>query len=259
MTSLRLENVSASLTNTFSLQRVNAHFKPGELTGIVGPNGAGKSTLAKLILGVAPLSDGRILVNETDLTRLSRRQRAKYLGYLPQAASFSWRMPVSEAVRLGRYYDDSPIDSDAFDKLIDDCRLTDLLNRDVFELSGGEQMRVHLARLMYGRHAIIVADEPCASLDIAHQHRIMALLRQHSRSHVAIVIIHDFELAQRYCDRLLLLQGGRLALDADPQTVLSSPSCAATFGVDFNRYVASSSQNDVQQLLIAHPAHTDET
>ena len=118
-------------------------------------------------------------------------------------------------------------------------------------------MRVHLARLFYGRQEIIVADEPCASLDVAHQHRIMRLMQEHSRNHTGIMIIHDLELAQRYCDRLLLLDKGKLLLDDAPDVVLQSAVCAKTFGVSFQSYRSGPQNLGPQQLLVAHPLKQD--
>ena len=251
MTRLTLENVNVSASSSFMLDEISATFKAGELVGIIGPNGAGKSTLAKAIVGLAAPSAGKILFEDIDLSAMRLRERATKIGYLPQLADFYWRMSIEEAVKLGRYGREHS--EQAFNRVISDCELAQLLGRDVVALSGGEKMRVHLARLFYGYQDIIVADEPCASLDVAHQHRIMRLMREHSRNHTGIMIIHDLELAQRYCDRLLLLHRGRLMLDGTPNSVLQSAVCAKTFGVAFQSYTSDQQGNASRQLLVADP------
>ena len=251
MTRLVLQNLRIDASSTFTLSDISTEFKAGELTGIIGPNGAGKSTLAKAMVGLVALSNGEILLNDTALNAISLQARATIIGYLPQLADFSWRMSVGEAVALGRYARE-PSNHD-FNRVIAECGLSNLVERDVMALSGGEKMRVHLARTFYGQHDVIVADEPCASLDVAHQHRIMSLMRKHSRRQTAIVIIHDLDLAQRYCDRILLLQDGKLLLDGSPSDVLQSEICARAFGVEFQAYAATKQTAEPQQLLVVHP------
>lgn len=243
MSKLIVDNINVRTSNSFGLRDIQFEILPGELIGVIGPNGAGKSTLAKTIVGLITLLSGDIKHDGQSIFSFSSTQRATLLGYLPQHASFSWELSVDEAVKLGRVnHPRDPNNQADLDKLMNDVGLSHLQRRSVTRLSGGEQMRVHLARLFYGQHKIMILDEPCASLDVAHQHQVLKLLKTRLQEAGALVILHDFSLAQNFCDKLLLLSNGEIKLFGKPEEILESPVTAQTFGVDFQRYEPSDSR-----------------
>ena len=251
MSELSINNLSVRVSNRFELSNICCDFRPGELTGVVGPNGSGKSTLAKCLVGLQAIDSGTIQIDGTPLLELDQSLRAQKLGYLPQQAAIAWRILTRDAVSLGRLHRSPRQDLDEYLRVVmDECGIAHLAERNVAELSGGEQMRVHLARVFFGEHQFIVADEPCASLDIEHQHRIMGVLKNHSAQNTTIVIIHDLSLAQKYCDRLLLIDAGRIVLDNKPQIVLRSEQCAKIFNTQFSEYIAEEHGNQSDVLLL---------
>ena len=253
MSGVTLSELTLGRAPGFTLKNITAVFEPGKLVGIIGPNGAGKSTLAKAMVGIGPALGGQILIDGKELRHFDLRKKAQYVGYLPQASRFAWRMTVQEAVTLGRFVQKHH--AGELDDALKACGLAELRERDVLSLSGGEQMRVHLCRLFYGKHELLVADEPCASLDVAHQHKVMKLLRDHSAEHTTVVVIHDLALAQRYCDRLLLLHEGALVCDGSVNAVLESKHCAEAFGIDFKTYESSQQSDGPATLIIPQPRH----
>lgn len=214
----------------------------GEFVGIVGPNGAGKSTLLRLLAGLLVPAGGQVLLKDCPLARWSRRDRARQMAYLPQSPASSWSLTAAELVALGREPHRavmaglSAADRAAIDRAASQCDIAGLMDRDVQTLSGGEAMRVHLARALATEAPVLLADEPIAGLDPQHQLSLLALLSRlarHGRSVVAV--LHDLTLAGRFCDRLVMFDRGRLAAAGPPAEVLSDAALAAIFGVTVRR------------------------
>ena len=205
----------------------------GQMIGVIGANGAGKSTLLKALAGVIP-SQGSVLLENGPLPALSPKQRAQRIGYLPQNQSSAWSLTVEDIVALGRApWGDQ--NAAAIDQALSDCALKAWRQRPVAELSGGEQARVWLARVLAGQPQILLADEPLASLDLLHQRNIMQLLRQQARASRAVVVaIHDLSLAARYCDLLVLLCEGQLLALGTPAEVLTKAHLQRAFGLELH-------------------------
>jgi len=234
MSSLKLDSINVRTSESFRLADISLELMSGELVGVIGPNGSGKSTLARALAGLVSLESGEITINNRPLASISNLERAELLGYLPQNAGFSWDLTVNEAVELGQFRN-APSPSDAKDlaRALADSGIQHFSHRSVHKLSGGEQMRVHIARLFYGAHDVLVADEPCASLDLKYQSQVMSLLRDYARDRIALIILHDITLAQSFCDKLVLLDNGKVVLSGRPQDVLRSPLTAEVFGLEF--------------------------
>jgi iron complex transport system ATP-binding protein len=213
----------------------------GEVLGLIGPNGAGKSSLLRLLAGVERPTAGRVLWNGTDLPRLSERERARQIGYLPQAATLHWPLTVRTVVELGRLpwragWQPDRDGAAAIRRALTTADLDGFGERRVDTLSGGERMRVMVARLLAGTPQVLLADEPVAGLDLAHQLRVMRLLRAQAREGRAVlVVLHDLNLAARFCDRLLLLADGRVRAEGPPSRVLDADDIGACYGVELRR------------------------
>ncbi|MCU1719352.1 ABC transporter ATP-binding protein [Pseudomonas sp. 5P_3.1_Bac2] len=203
----------------------------GQMLGIIGPNGAGKSTLLQCLAGIQDYR-GQIHYQGAPLSQLKPRQRAQQLGYLPQAQHSAWDLRVEDVVSLGRLpWGDE--DAAAIDSALQQTAVGQWRQRPVAQLSGGEQARVWLARVLAGQPQVVLADEPIASLDLLHQGKVMQLLREHANAQRATILsIHDLSLAARYCDQLCLLAGGRLLAFGSPASVLSADNLRAAFGVE---------------------------
>ncbi|WP_432200214.1 ABC transporter ATP-binding protein [Erythrobacter sp. W53] len=204
------------------LQDVSVTLDRGQITAICGPNGAGKSTLLQVLAGLLEPNSGSVLLDSCPLDILSPRERAKSLGYLPQTPEIAWDVPVRSLVALGRTpHGDSRVEPvDAALKALD---LEALADRRAQSLSGGETARVLLARVLAGEPDWILADEPLAALDLAHQLNLIRHLRAVAESGVGVVlVVHDLALAMNYADRVIVLNEGRVAAEGAPQHALDA-------------------------------------
>lgn len=212
------------------LDGIDLEIVPGELVGVIGPNGAGKSTLLAALAGLLP-SQGVLLLQGEPLPALPARQRARQLGYLAQSGHSAWALAVEDIVAMGRLpWGDN--DAAAIAAALQATGADVLRGRRIDALSGGEQARVWLARVLAGQPQLLLADEPVASLDLYYQRAVMQTLRQFADGgRAALVALHDLGLAARYCDRLLLLAQGRLVAAGSPAQVLQAPLLEAVYGL----------------------------
>lgn len=206
------------------LGEVTLALRPGEVTAICGPNGAGKSSLLACLAGLLDPRQGSVSLDGSPLAGLAPRRRARAIGYLPQQGEVSWNLSAETLVALGRLPWDADRETDeaAVDAALDALDLAELRQRRVSHLSGGELARVLLARVLAGEPQWILADEPLANLDLAHQ---LALLRQFRRlagEGVGVcLVLHDLAQAMNHADRVVVLDGGRVVADGPPGDALS--------------------------------------
>lgn len=214
------------------LREVGFDIGAGELIGLIGANGAGKTTLLRAVLGLLPAT------GHSSLAALPRRDRAKQAAWMPQAREVAWPVSVERLVTLGRLphlgvgQAMGAADRAAIDAAVGALGLEDFRHRTATNLSGGELARVLIARTLAQETPLVLADEPIAGLDPAHQIQTMRLfagLAQQGRS--AVVSIHDLGLAARHCTRLILLGGGRLVADGAPGDVLTPDNLTDHFNI----------------------------
>lgn len=221
------------------LEHISFEAKGGTLIGLIGPNGAGKTTLIKGLANLLSLASGSILVDGKPLPAWNREALARRVGYLSQSRTVHWPVTVERLVSLGRLPHRSPWDglSDADQRAIQQAmELTDveaLSARTATTLSGGELARALLARVLAGDPQIVLADEPASGLDPGHRLQVMNSLQQLARGgRLVIAVLHDLTLASRFCDRLILLQHGRVAADGAPGAVLTRERLDRVYGVN---------------------------
>ncbi|MFQ5563536.1 MAG: ABC transporter ATP-binding protein [Parvularculaceae bacterium] len=209
----------------------------GEFIGLVGPNGAGKSTLLRAAAGLAPLAVGARFLGGAPHDDLSPVARARRLAYLPQARPIYWALPAGEIVALGRFaYGGfgrlSAEDNAAVARALKEAGAEAFRDRAAVSLSGGELARVHLARALAAEAPLLLADEPIAALDPAHQLSVMQVLKSRAQNGAAVIAaLHDLTLAARYCTRIILLQNGRIHADGPPEETLTEKTVKTVFGV----------------------------
>jgi iron complex transport system ATP-binding protein len=233
---VRLDRVSVTLGGRKVVEDVSANLGGGVI-GLIGPNGAGKSTLVRAVAGLIP-SDGMILIDGTPVAALPLRERARRIAYLPQGQSVHWPLTVERLVALGRLPHLAPFarpgaeDAAAIEQALARTELLDLRDRPIDQLSGGERARALLARALAVEAPLLLADEPLAALDPAHQIEVMALLRaEAARGATVIAVLHDLTIAARWCDRLLLIDQGRLVADGKPRDVLTADRIRSVYSV----------------------------
>ena len=239
MSGLRADDIAFSYGEIPVLDGASLAVAPGEVVGLIGPNGAGKTTLLRVLAGLLAPGGGSVSIGDRPLPELSDGERAKSLAYLPQGAPAFWPLTVERVVELGRiphrawWQRLGESDRAAIERAIAAADVGRLRDRVVTRLSGGERARVMLARVFASEAGIILADEPVAALDPFHQLQVMKTLREHAGSGGSVlVVMHDLNLAARFCDRLVAIDRGRVIAAGTPRQVLDDPATAAAYSVN---------------------------
>ncbi|MGV0909773.1 ABC transporter ATP-binding protein [Martelella sp. FOR1707] len=235
---LRAENLTVERGGRAIVNGVDLQIRRGELVGLIGPNGAGKTTLLKALIGVTAAS-GAVFLQDSPLEGLSANERARRVAFLPQDHEIAWPVRVREVVALGRQpwiqnscfgdYARGQVIAGAMARMGVDA----LAERTADTLSGGERARVLIARALAQMTPLLIADEPVAGLDPAHQIGLMevfvSLLRE-GRS--VFVSLHDLGLAARWCTRLIMMDGGGVVADGTPAAVLTAENLRRVYGIE---------------------------
>ncbi|WP_271270450.1 ABC transporter ATP-binding protein [Aliamphritea hakodatensis] len=222
------------------LDDVSFSMRPGEVVGVLGPNGAGKTTLLRCLFGALRQFSGSVHINGRDISTLTDRQRALQVAAVTQEMPADFQLSVRSVIATGRtphqhwFTGNDPDAEKVIDEAIRQFHLRRYLDRDISELSGGERKRVMICRALVQQPELLVLDEPCNHLDIEHQLSLMQLLRKLPVS--SLVSLHDFPLAARYCDRVLVMQQGRLVGEGTPADVLTPELFENVFAVRANTY-----------------------
>jgi len=228
---LELNNIRVAYSGKTVIRGITVKARAGELIALVGPNGSGKSSLLKAVAGLI-LHEG-----QTNLPP-DTRTRASSLAYLAQDATAPVRRKVRDIVALGRTPHIGPLGKLTLndDVIISDslsrCDMTEFSDREFGTLSGGEQMRVHLARTFATQAQILLADEPVTALDPYYQLTVMDALRGYAGKHrTVITALHDLNLARRYADRIWVIHDGILVKDSAPDEALDTETLAQVFRI----------------------------
>jgi iron complex transport system ATP-binding protein len=239
MNLLLAEAVDVALEQRPILRQVSAGVRRGELVGLIGPNGAGKTTLLKVLAGLLTPTAGGVRFDDRPLRELPARETARRIAYLAQGAPAHWPLQVQKVVALGRlphlswWQQPGAADRAAIERAMRLAEVDYLRERIVTTLSGGERLRVLLARVFASAPEVILADEPVAALDPYHQLHVMELLRDHAhRGGAVIAVLHDLNLAARFCDRLVLLADGGLACAGAVREVLDNRYLREVYGIE---------------------------
>jgi len=216
------------------LKGIDLHIQPSEMFFILGPNGSGKSTLLKCVAGILK-PKGIVYIGKEEISRLSRREVAKRIGYLPQRESPN-ELTVFETVMLGRRphmsWGPSKRDIETVKKIIQILGLEALSLRRLTQLSGGELQKVLIARALAQEPKIILLDEPTSNLDLKNQVEVMNLLKKAVKEMniSAIVTTHDLNIAAAYADRIAMISQGQIVALGGVE-VLNSENIKEVYGV----------------------------
>ena len=218
------------------LKDVSFNIEPGKFLAILGNNGVGKSTLLKCFNHILKPDSGEVLLDGENLLKKSTREVAKQVAFVSQSVPDT-QMTVHDVVMLGRRpymkwgftEEDHQIVHDAMHRL----DVEDMRGRFLSQLSGGEKQKVMLARALAQQPKALLLDEPTSALDIQNQYGVLKMVRSicHKDNMIAAVVIHDLNLALRFCDRFLLLKDGQVYRYGD-RSILDSEALKAVYGVD---------------------------
>ncbi|MCG1030641.1 ABC transporter ATP-binding protein [Bacillus amyloliquefaciens] len=222
---LSLSGLQVTFQSRQVLNNINLQLEAGEIVGLLGPNGSGKSTLLRCLAGLLPRHAHHIQLNGTPLNKISVRDRAKQLAFVPQHAGVDGDLCVEQIVRLGRtphrrgLFGWSEKDDQAVEHAIRLMKLAGLRHRLWRQLSGGERQRCQIARALAQQPRLLILDEPTNHLDIEYQLELMTLITQLPIT--VVVALHDLNLAANYCHRLVLLKSGSMIASGPPDAVLT--------------------------------------
>lgn len=237
---LQAQQVSVARGGRCVLGDVSLALQPGQVLGVLGPNGAGKSSLLGVLNGELAASSGQVLLDTQPLANWQGRQRAQRLAVLPQSSSLSFAFSVEQVVRMGRMPHDTgkAVDDDIVNEVLQAVDAGHLAGRSYLQLSGGERQRVHLARVLAqlwpgADGQVLLLDEPTSMLDPLHQLSVLDAVRRFADHGASVLIIlHDLNLAARYCDQLLLLGNGGIQASGTPEQVLQPAPLQCVFGIE---------------------------
>lgn len=231
---LRAHRVGVRVGDRALLDGVSLSIAPGEVVALAGPNGAGKSTLLRVLAGDLTPSSGDVTLDGRPLASFRARELALRRAVLPQQTLMQFAFAAREVVAMGRHPHaarrDAPDDEPIIAAAMLRTETAPLAARAYPSLSGGEQGRVSLARVLAQEAPILLLDEPTAALDLRHQQATLAIARELASDGAAVLaVLHDLNLAAAYADRVALLAGGRLAAIGRPWEVLTAETLSALF------------------------------
>lgn len=236
---LRTENLTAGYDGKRIIDDLNLRLPAGKITALLGPNGCGKSTLLKCFSRLLTPTEGRIWLNDNALNRLSTRQLARQLSLLPQQHQVPEGVTVRELVGYGRspwlplWGRLSAQDRQRVERALERTGVASLAEQPLSALSGGQRQRAFLALLLAQDTPLVLLDEPTTWLDINHQVELMKLMRELQRMGKTVVtVLHDLNQASRYCDHLVVLEGGKVQAQGTPERVLTANMLREVFHLE---------------------------
>ena len=242
---LSAHEIVVSVAGRRLLDHVSLTLAPGEVVTLLGENGAGKTTLLRALAGDRAVDSGSVLLDERALTRWGVRALAKRRAVLPQDSSVAFGFTALETVLIGRYAhqhgEPTMADTAIARAALAQVDAIHLETRAVTKLSGGERARVQLARVLAqlwepidGGSRFLLLDEPTASLDARHQLQVLSIARACAQSDGfgVLAVLHDFNLAARVADRIVLMKDGRIWIEGPPEVVITDENLRVCFEID---------------------------
>ena len=246
MNALEAQRVGFSYGTELLFEDFGLSVRRGEFVGVIGPNGSGKSTLLRLLAGLLHPQAGTVLLLGREVGDMGRREIARSVAVVPQESHFGYDYPVEEVVMMGRYpylgrwQQPGPQDVACVTEAMRTTDTRGLAAKSVNEISGGEKQRVVVARALAQEPEVLMLDEATSHLDICHQQSVVRVLRELNRAGTTVIMLsHDLNLAGALCERLVLLDRGKLAACDTPERVLDPDLIASVYGV--------------RPLVVAHP------
>ena len=234
---LQVENLDFHIDTAQILSQVSLSVSKNEFVGLIGPNGSGKSTILKNIYRKYSPSSGMIYLNGKDVFKMKSKEAARQMAVVAQENQSDFDFSVREMVMMGRYSrkkmfeQDDERDRAATEKALSMVGMQGTEERSFLSLSGGEKQRIYLAMAFAQESELIILDEPTNHLDIGYQLYIMEIMREF-RDKTIFTSVHDVNLAARYCDRIILLQDGKIQANGTPEEVLTVERIRSVFHVN---------------------------
>lgn len=252
------ENLVYTLQGRRLTDNVSLTLPGGEIVAILGPNGAGKSTLLRQLTGYLKPHGGRCSLLGKPLDEWPITELAKTRAVMRQNSHMAFPFSVQEVIRMGRHPHRTRNPQDETEQIMTLCECHELAHRDYRHLSGGEQQRVQLARLLVQLWEPVPSprwlflDEPTSALDIYHQQHLFRLLRRlvRERQFNICCVLHDLNLAARYADRIVLMETGRVVDNGSPQSVLNQQALKTLYQADIT--VIKEAESQTPLIILDH-------
>ena len=253
-TIIELKNLSIGYGNKSVLQDVNAKINKGEIVGIIGCNGAGKSTLLKTIRGLLPKQSGDILYFGRKLESFSEKELAREVAYLQQNVEVGFGYTGKDIVLAGRYpymkwwKGESISDEELALKCMEYTGTKELAERPVNEVSGGQKQRILLAKVLAQQTPILFLDEPTTGLDMVYQEEIFRFSQALAEmGKTILMVVHELNLAAKYCSRIILLGEGTVIADGRPDNVFTEKILSKAYNAPV-RVIRSHNTNEIIEI-----------
>lgn len=241
MNPIELKNVDVLIEQQKILNNINFTVKRGEMIGLIGPNGSGKSTLLRAITTLLPISKGTILLEGKNESSYNQKERAKLMSYVPQETLLTFDFKARDVVAMGRHVygsvfkSESKEDIEAIDWAMQVTKTAPLADQSILSLSGGQRQLVMIAKALAQDTPLILLDEPISALDVYYQLHILELLKKLcEQGRTMIVVLHDLNLAARFCQHLILLNEGEIQTCGTPESVLTTDRLADIYHIQAN-------------------------
>ncbi len=237
---LEMQNITLGYGKKVVLDHISLSVKCGEMLGIIGPNGTGKSTLIKGICRLLTPKSGHVTIDGHDVATITRTELARLVAVVPQNPNLPDTYTAFEIVlmgrtpHLGRLRFEGMKDFDIAWKAMEMTSTQSLAERRIDEISGGEKQRLTIARALAQEPKLILLDEPTAHLDINYQIETLEFVRKLCREQdvAAVAVLHDLNLAAQYCNRLALLNGGKIHSEGPPEMVITAQNIKEVYGAN---------------------------
>jgi iron complex transport system ATP-binding protein len=248
---LNIMGVTCGYGASLVLKNATLEINNRDFVGIVGPNGSGKSTLVRTISRVLQPLMGKVLLEEDDIYHFPGAYLAKKMAVVTQEPGLDFPFTVRDVIMMGRlphikrFAREGVKDLEAVARAMQFTDTVKLADRQVNELSGGEKQRVLLARALAQEPKILVLDEPTSYLDLNYQIEIMELLVRLRRDYglTIVMVMHDLNLASRYCDYLIVVKAGYIHAIGTPQQVINAPMIKEVYGCEVRVEYPDSSEH----------------
>ena len=233
MSLLSVANLSWSVDDHAILRDLSFKLEEGEFVGVIGPNGAGKSSMMRCLYRVNRPTKGQVLFRDQDIWQWTAKENARHMAVILQEHSEHIGLTVSDIVALGLtphkglFERDSHSDRKRISEILARLDLSSMQDAQFSRLSGGEKQRVMLGRAMLQQPELLIMDEPTNHLDVHYQIEILQAVKKLGLT--VLASFHDLNLAAAYCDRLLVLEQGKLVASGSPQSVLTEDLISSVF------------------------------
>jgi len=236
------ENISFTYETSLVFKDLSVSVQKQDFIGLIGPNGSGKSTLLKIMGGVLKADSGSILFKNSSVSKINKKLFAQSVSWVPQEHPMVFPFKVSEIIMMGRhpyisaFSFESKEDYDITRRAMETTMTSQFADRYFNEISGGEKQRVMIASALAQNPEMMLLDEPTSALDLKYQIQILNILKNLNANHdmTLVIAMHDLNLASQFCNRLILLNEGKIVRDGTPEQVLEKNVLEQVYGIDID-------------------------